>query len=183
LNQPVVRIAVSGHRQLDDLRRLGRGIKTAEQRILESFPDRRFRLYSCLAEGSDQLLAGRLIETLSAELIAVLPLPEGEYAQDFEGAGSLEEFNRLKHLAVEVVSLEGKLGRPAAYQAANEYLIRHCDVLVVIWDGRPARGEGGTGDMVAMARQAGKRLLWIRTHPGLHEEPVTEERLAGNDSR
>jgi hypothetical protein len=183
LNQPVVRIALSGHRQLDDLSGIELGVKIAEERILERFPDRRFLVYSCLAEGSDQLLAGRLIEALSAELIAVLPLPEGEYAQDFERAGSLEGFNRLKHLAVEVVSLDGELVRPAAYEAANEYLIRHCDVLVVIWDGLPARGEGGTGDMVAMARQAGRALLWIHSNPQPDAGPVTEERLPGKNGR
>jgi len=182
LNQPIVRIAVSGHRQLDDVRRIGRGIKTASARILMSFPNGRFLLYSCLAEGSDQLLAGSLIEALSAELIAVMPLPEEEYVKDFLEAQSLDDFYRLKGLAVEVVNLEGRSVRPGAYQAANEYLVEHCDALVVIWDGLPARGEGGTGDIVAMARQAGKGLLWIRTHPGLHKEPVTEERLAGKDS-
>jgi len=183
LNQPVVRIALSGHRQLDGLSGIELGVEIAEQRLLRSFPGRRFLLYSCLAEGSDQLLAGRLMETLSAGLVAVLPLPEEEYAQDFQEAGSLGVFNRLKRLAAEVVSLEGERVRPAAYQAANDYLIRHCDVLVVIWDGLPARGEGGTGDMVVMARQTGKGLVWIHASPQPEAGAVTEERLPGKDGR
>ena len=125
------------------------------------------------------MLARVLIEELAAELTAVLPLPEQEYMKDFLTIGSIQEYENLKRLAVNVIVLDQDHARPQAYQAANDYLIQHCDVLVVIWDGLPARGAGGTGEVVAAARQAGKALLWIHTNPLPHEKILTDERLKG----
>jgi hypothetical protein len=34
-------------------------------------------------------------------------------------------------------------------------------VLLAVWDGRPARGLGGTGDVVARARRQGLPLAWV----------------------
>ena len=36
-----------------------------------------------------------------------------------------------------------------------------CDVLLAIWDGEPARGEGGTGQIVAEAIEAGLPVVWV----------------------
>jgi hypothetical protein len=38
------------------------------------------------------------------------------------------------------------------------------DVLLAVWDGRPARGFGGTGDVVAYARRRGVpvEVVWPR---------------------
>ncbi|MCJ7624195.1 MAG: hypothetical protein MUO76_11880 [Anaerolineaceae bacterium] len=176
-----INIAVSGHRLLDDVGHLAQAIRSAGTRIRECFPDQRFQVYSCLAEGSDRLLARELIKALAADLIAVLPLPEKEYLKDFRTTESVQEFEHLKQLATNVITLEQEHTRPHAYQAANHYLIHHCEGLVVIWDGLPARGEGGTGEIVSIARQAGKALLWIQASSGRHEKILIEERLKGID--
>ena len=46
--------------------------------------------------------------------------------------------------------------------AAGRYVIDQCDVLFAVWDGLLAGAMGGTGDAVAYARQAGRRVIHIK---------------------
>jgi hypothetical protein len=79
---------------------------SAGERIRESFPGQRFQVYTCLAEGADRLLARVLKKSLAADLIAVLPLPEQEYLKDFLTTESVEEFENIKRLVTNVITLE-----------------------------------------------------------------------------
>src|SRR5439155_12740709 len=47
-----------------------------------------------------------------------------------------------------------------------------CDVLIALWDGQPARGRGGTAEVVALARRVGRPLICIGSEPPF---AVTEE--------
>ena len=38
--------------------------------------------------------------------------------------------------------------RTHRYACAGAYIVKHCDVLIALWDGQPARGLGGTGQLV-----------------------------------
>jgi hypothetical protein len=40
-------------------------------------------------------------------------------------------------------------------------LVEECEQLLTIWDGLPAKGEGGTADIVAYARKRGRRVIVI----------------------
>jgi hypothetical protein len=40
----------------------------------------------------------------------------------------------------------------AAYFAAGKLIVNRCDLLLAVWDGQPAGGLGGTGDIVGYAR-------------------------------
>jgi hypothetical protein len=42
---------------------------------------------------------------------------------------------------------------PEAHMAAGEFMISAADELFAVWDGKPARGFGGTADIVAHARE------------------------------
>lgn len=46
--------------------------------------------------------------------------------------------------------------------AASEFMVEQADELFAVWDGRPARGYGGTADVVAYAHQCGTpvRVIW-----------------------
>ena len=46
--------------------------------------------------------------------------------------------------------------------AASELMIKHADQLWAVWDGQPARGYGGTADVVTAARNNGLpvRIIW-----------------------
>ena len=46
--------------------------------------------------------------------------------------------------------------------AASELMLDHAGQLWAVWDGQPARGYGGTADVVAAARAKGLpvRVIW-----------------------
>lgn len=172
-----IKIAVCGHRHLTHLERLEMGIQEACKKIQAVYGNASYQVFSCLAEGADQLLVDRLIESLGAVLIAVLPLPEDEYFEDFKTPESLLAFKRLKLQADRIISQQHTLERPLAYQKANHILLENCDLLVAIWDGKPARGIGGTAETVNVAGRIGLPVLWIQADEGLITGSLLEERL------
>jgi hypothetical protein len=51
-------------------------------------------------------------------------------------------------------------------------VLEDCDVLLAIWDGQDAQGQGGTGGTVAEARARGIPVVWVHAgnrRPGTHE--------------
>jgi hypothetical protein len=176
INRADIRIAVSGHRQLEGQARLQIGVVTAIKKILESYPKRNYQVYSCLAEGADRFLGRILSETLPADLITVLPLAENEYLEDFQTNQSIQEYKHLRKISRGLVLPEQPLPRPQAYQAANHILAASCDLLVALWDGKPTRGPGGTAEVIELFRKDRRPLLWIHTG-GLFTGTLTVERL------
>jgi hypothetical protein len=174
-----IKIAVCGHRRLSNLHHLESSIQAVSQRIQETYPDLPYHVYSCLAEGADRLLAYKLIQSLPADLTVVLPLPEREYLKDFHTKESIHEYRNLRRLAKKVVTSNREQTRPQAYQEANRYLVENCDLLVAIWDGLPARGLGGTAELVQIARLASRPLLWIHADHAPVTGNLIEERLKG----
>lgn len=172
-----IKIAVFGHRHLGDPHLLETSILAAAQRIQEVYPSVAYQVYSCLAEGADRLLASKLIQVLPADLAVVLPLSEQEYLKDFQSKKSIQEYHHLKRLAKKVVTSDQQPTRPHAYREANHYLMQNCDLFVTIWDGLPARGPGGTAELVQSARHAERPLLWIHVEQGPLNGSLTEERM------
>ena len=41
-------------------------------------------------------------------------------------------------------------------------MVDRCDVLIAVWDGEPARGPGGTAEIVAYALERGRPIVHIR---------------------
>ena len=97
-----------------------------------------------------------------ARLIVPLPIEIPEYLQDFETEESRAHFFSLLHQAVKVIPpLKGST-RVSGYWTAGKYMLDHSDVLIALWDGQDAQGKGGTGEMVALARQRGVPLVWVK---------------------
>jgi uncharacterized lipoprotein YddW (UPF0748 family) len=71
-----------------------------------------------------------------------------------------------------VTGLPACATREEAYAAANERLLDEVDVLVAVWDGKDAQGQGGTAQVVARARARNLPLAWI--HAG-NRKPDTME--------
>jgi hypothetical protein len=56
--------------------------------------------------------------------------------------------------------------REAAYAQVGHYVVDRSDVLVAVWDGLPARGPGGTAEIVAHARDRGVPLFLVSPDGG-----------------
>ena len=122
------------------------------------------RLVSALAEGADTILA-HAARDAGMKLDVVLPFRRATYmrAQQMK-AEALATFEDLVASARSVLELDGDADRAdaEAYLAAGRLMLAHTDVLVAVWDGAPAAGVGGTGQIVAEALDAGMPVVWIR---------------------
>lgn len=156
---PIV-LGVTGHRRIDTAN--PKLIGCIEQRLewlKQLWPHTPFVVVSSLAEGADRLLARLAIEKLGAKLLVPLPFPVEEYSRDFATADSRGEFNSLIARADSVFLVHQKEEHVASnqdarnrqYARAGAWVVEHSQILVAIWDGQPAKGLGGTGDVVQWA--------------------------------
>lgn len=103
---------------------------------------------SSLAIGADQLFA-RVVLDIGGRLYAVIPFPE--YERTFHSPDAREAYLRYVHLAAWKEVLEPCGRDEEGFLAAGKRVVSLADSMVAIWDGTPARGLGGTGDIVRVA--------------------------------
>jgi hypothetical protein len=166
----LIRIGVTGHRILTDLEKIEAGVEAAVRRIELKFQGEPLTLISALAEGADRIVARHVLTRPGAGLTVPLPLAKPDYLADFQSEDSRAEFLSLLQRAAHVVEMPAGATREQAYDAAGEYVLTNSDALIAIWDGRNAQGQGGTGEIVARARQRGLPIVWV--HAG-NREPAT----------
>ncbi|MFZ1414833.1 MAG: hypothetical protein WAS73_09695 [Defluviicoccus sp.] len=125
------------------------------------------RIISSLAEGADQIAAKEAVAPCS-ELQVVLPFAADEYERDFETEASKEEFRALIHRATTVMTLDGartsKATEDKSYRAAGVMMLRQCDVVIAVWDGKRPVSTAGTGAIADDALRLGLPVVWINTH-------------------
>jgi hypothetical protein len=170
----MLRIGITGHIGLDPAKmaQLDRGIEKAIEHIEQTFPHRYLTVFSPLAVGADRVVARKLLERKGSRLIAVLPVAEEDYLDDFgptdlhskdyEAAEARQEFRYwLSHRAIETIVVPASATRNEAYEKVGFYIAEYSDVIIAVWDGLPSQGRGGTADIVAKAKELGKPICHI----------------------
>ncbi|HEY0377997.1 MAG TPA: hypothetical protein VGC87_13845 [Pyrinomonadaceae bacterium] len=117
-----------------------------------------------LAVGADQLFANAVLRRGGA-LEVILPFPE--YETTFTETRDRREYARLLSRASEVEVLERHGSDEDAYLASGKRMVDTSELILAVWDGRPAAGRGGTGDIVSYAVRQRKRTV--------HLNPVARE--------
>ncbi|MEU2402223.1 hypothetical protein [Streptomyces sp. NRRL S-1314] len=112
-----------------------------------------------LAAGADQIFADIALAN-GVPVTAVIPGTDHEAG--LGDAATLRAYRRILRSCAKQERLPPEPTREAAYLAAGRWIVDHADHLVAVWDGLPARGVGGTGDVVAYARRTGVpvTVLW-----------------------
>lgn len=115
--------------------------------------------YTSLAQGADQVFAFAVLAAGGA-LHAVIP--SLGYEQSFTSEEARDTYTALLTLAAETTMLPFAQPCEDAYLAAGHEVANRCDMLVAVWDGQEAVGKGGTGDVVAYARERGLdvQVIW-----------------------
>ncbi|QDO87075.1 hypothetical protein FNH13_01020 [Ornithinimicrobium ciconiae] len=116
---------------------------------------------SSLAVGADQEFA-RTVLRLGGDLIAIIP--SSHYGTSFETAEQREQYQFLLKSAKHHEQLPFDRPNEDAYLEAGRRVVALSDSLVAVWDGQPAKGKGGTADIVDYARHLGKRVMVIWPH-------------------
>jgi hypothetical protein len=183
-----LRIGITGHRRLSDLDALTAALDESLDRFLATLPTHDLAntpvslcVISALAEGADRLGVESLLER-GAELEVVLPLDPDDYRQDFESPESSAEFDRLRGQAQRESVMPEAPSRNEAYLACGQQIVDRSDVVVAVWDGRPARGPGGTGDIVEYARERLVPLIWLSSDGRHRVTPMIGEDVVLWDS-
>jgi hypothetical protein len=174
----MVSVGVSGHRDLPDKQSISNAIDEVLRTIMKAYGDGPLQVISPLAEGADRVVVWRAMANYSVHLIAPLPLEISDYMVDFRSFSSKTEFTTLLEQADKIIELPAENTRDACYLAAGEYVLDHSDVLVVVWDGKPASGMGGTAEIVAEARRREMPLAWVQVPDRGKESSPKKRNLA-----
>ena len=134
-------------------------IATLRETLLADLGEnQKFVLANGLAAGADLLVAAQFEKHFpEIELWHCLPMPEEEFRQGLldglENTDEIsckriaDEFDRLTASARYLSVIEAENCRRAeAYLLLAHAMVARCEGLVVVWDGMPAAGPGGTGD-------------------------------------
>ena len=144
-----MRVGATGHRLLAT--GTARMVERALRERLARVPADVLVGVSSLADGADQLFAEAIL-ALGGSLEVILPA--ARYREELP-AESRSAFDRLLAQASAVERLDYQDSTSEAHMAAGRVVVERSEVLLAVWDGRPARGIGGTGDVVAYALERG----------------------------
>lgn len=155
--KPII-IGVTGHRNLNSNdQKLIKKITGELRTIRDAHPGAEFVLLTGLAEGADRLVAKLAIKELKVRLISVLAVPEEFFMMDFSDAQSRRQFKNYLKKSDEVLTaplLSKKAWQNYSPSRNNQYawigafITLPSNYLIAIWDGKPARGRGGTAEVV-----------------------------------
>lgn len=87
-------------------------------------------------------------------------VPCERYEETFSRA-DLFRFRGLLGRAERLETLRHPGPTEEAFLDAGHRVADLCDVLVAVWDGEPARGLGGTADVVDYAKAAGRQIVIV----------------------
>ena len=175
----MVAVGVSGHRNLPDIEAVTKTIDEALRAIFAAYGDDSLQVISPLAEGTDRVVVWRAMENYEVRLVVPLPLEISDYMLDFKSISSKAEFITLLEQADQVIELPAEDTREACYLAAGMYTLDHSDVLIAVWDGAPAKGIGGTAEIVAQARRRGMPMAWVQVAERERESSSVKGNLTG----
>lgn len=145
-------IGVSGHQNLgnkDSIKWLKKEISSDIKKILVN------QAYSCLAKGADQLFADIVLEN-AIPLIGVIPCKD--YEKTFDKAHINQYFTFLKK-STSIIELQFSSPSEEAFYYAGKKIVEKIDILFTIWNNKPAKGLGGTADIVDYAKKLNIKII------------------------
>lgn len=122
---------------------------------------------TCLALGADQIFANSVLEN-GGMIQAIIPFPGYEDIFDKE---SRIQLLKLIQSAKEVTVLKRfSESNEDSYLLAGKLVVDISDIMIAVWDGLPAEGMGGTGDIVTYASNLRRRIFHINPNSLTIEE-------------
>lgn len=141
-----MRVAITGHRGLgaETTRIVDDAIRAELKQLAPPLVG-----ISCLADGADQLFARAVLDA-GGQLEVIVP---AEQYRDGLPADAWAGYDALLGRASDVRRLDWVESTSEAHLDASRVMLETAQHLVAVWDGAPARGLGGTADIVDLARQ------------------------------
>jgi len=117
-----------------------------------------------LAVGADSLFANIVLEC-GGKLYVVIPFQE--YALEFTENEDGIKYKQLLAMADKIEIRKALGSKEQAYYDAGKHLVNISESIIAVWDGKPAAGLGGTGDIVKYTKQSGKIVYHINPETGV----------------
>jgi hypothetical protein len=155
-----MKIGITGHQQLGSEATITWLSDTLERTIRQYHIDVGI---TSLAVGADQLYA-EVLRKSHIPYIAVIP--SADYEATFQNTDDLKRYQELLQSASEKRQLPFEKPSETAFYEAGKQIANLSDILLAIWNGLPAKGLGGTGDIVKYAHSIKK--------PVVHLNPITQ---------
>lgn len=152
-------LGVTGHQDLDT-QDTWDWVENALDSLLGSISDD-IRGITSLARGADQMFAEKVMNH-GGSLSAIIPF--AEYERTFHIASDLERYKALLGRCADTTVIELRGTDEELYLAAGRLVVERSQVVVAVWNGKPAAGLGGTGDIVDCAILKEKHVVHI--NPG-----------------
>lgn len=136
MRKKIITLGISGHRDLreEDLERVRIELLNRIKEIKGSYPGYRIKMVCGTAPGTDQLAMG-VVDELSDPTI---------------------KWDNLDK-KVEQKKTDDIVGL-VFYHSQATYLVKNCDVIIVVWDGIFTHKPGGTSEVVRMALESGRPI-------------------------
>lgn len=184
MDKATFRIGVSGHQQIGDEATI-EFVPQQLRELLTTFRceaqerGQKILARSALALGTDQLFVKIALEM---DIPVEVVIPCSHYAEIFPTVETREEYDRLLSRCQRVHRLPFEDCSEDAYLAGGHWIVDHSDLVILVWNGYPAAGRGGTADIASYARLVGRPFLHVHTrfhtvkqYGSLTGSPVTHE--------
>jgi len=151
-------VGFTGHRQLTEPEEISRAISAEIENIRRQVKGKLAAL-SSIARGGDTLFAQIAIQK-EIPWFVLLPFEHSEFKKDFnEIEWAVAEECLLRAVKEEVLLTQAV--STDAYSAVGRKTVDQANVVLAVWDGAPAQGQGGTAEIVEYVRRCKKPLIWI----------------------
>ncbi len=173
-------VGVTGHRDVAEshVQAAKALIAGRFRQLTEDYRHTPIVVLSPLAEGADRIVADAAL-ALHLELVVPLPFDLDEYRLDFTTAESREEFEallaRAKTSFIVPASSEAT-DRNSRYVEVGSFIAKTSDLLIALWDGMPARGAGGTAEVIDVRRSGAQPIDTITV--SRNGAPTVEQKVS-----
>ena len=160
LNAPIY-FSVTGHRDIPRSLHepLIKHLTEYFESFVEKYENTDIFLLSALADGGDRIVAKAAFDA-KIGVVAVLPMPRDIYEETFlDDTKSKDEFKKLlsktcnkEHPYILKPKTGSEMDEQEQYRALGRFFVSHSHILIALWDGKPPKMNGGTSDVVTMAR-------------------------------
>ncbi|WP_327349682.1 hypothetical protein OG772_20595 [Streptomyces sp. NBC_01321] len=151
-----MRLGITGHRGLSPVVEAQvRGVLT--KLVADCQPEDLVGI-SCIAAGPDAWFAQAVLAH-GGRLEVVIPAAE---YRDSLPDWHHPVYDELMARAIDAHHTGMRESNSQAHQVGSEITVGLADQVIAVWDGQPARGYGGTADVVAYAERVGVpvRIVW-----------------------
>jgi hypothetical protein len=158
----MLKIGITGHRGILNVNEVRKEIAYWFKHFKKF--DKDLVAITAIASGADTVFAEEAIKQ-NIPLQIELPFPAEEYKKDFSNNDLIvleRLLNSFPYNEGPALKTTTKEERKNAYLAIGQKVVDLSDIVIAVWDGKDARGTGGTAEIIDYAKTKNKQVHIIK---------------------